>query len=303
VVLWYNRMDFSGVVQYLDIITFLVELLICLLTYLIPPVTILLSLLIQNIVFWVVIKLNNKTLQVWTQKVVCWYWKLFSQLWHGHEIIGRENIPSSGPALLLYYHGAIPIDYYYLVADTFIKKGRIIHSVVDKFLYKVPSLASLLTVFECETGPRSSCTSVLQAGHILGVSPGGTYEAQLGDNMYKVMWKTRSGFAQVVKDAGGSIPIIPVFTQNVREAYKSFNIGIAKPLCVWLYEKQKIPLVPIYGGFPVKLRTFIGSGITLPSTATIEEIRSASLDAMETLIKSNQVCPGNTFRALTERFI
>ena len=89
---------------------------------------------------------------------------------------------------------------------------------------------------------RDSCTSVLKAGHILGISPGGTYEAQMGDNMYKVMWKARNGFAQVVKDAGGSIPIIPVFTQNVREAYKSFNIGVTRPLWVWLYEKKKIPL-------------------------------------------------------------
>ena len=68
------------------------------------------------------------------------------------------------------------------------------------------------------------------------------YEAQIGDNMYKVMWRARDGFAQVVRDAGGSIPIIPVFTQNIREAYKSFNFGVTRPFWVWFYEKTRAPL-------------------------------------------------------------
>ena len=60
--------------------------------------------------------------------------------------------------------------------------------------------------------------------------------------MYKVMWRARDGFAKVVKEAGGSVPIIPVFTQNVREAYKSFNFGVTRPFWTWFYEKTRIPL-------------------------------------------------------------
>ena len=89
---------------------------------------------------------------------------------------------------------------------------------------------------------RESCAAVLRAGHLLGISPGGMYEAQMGDNMYQVMWKARDGFAQVVKEAGGSIPIIPVFTQNIREAYKSFNFGITRPIWAWLYQVTRMPL-------------------------------------------------------------
>ena len=139
--------------------------------------------------------------------------------------------------------------------------------------------------------PRDTCVDILKAGHLLGISPGGMYEAQIGDNMYKVMWRARDGFAQVVRDAGGSIPIIPVFTQNIREAYKSLNFGVTRPFWVWFYEKTRAPLggldsqilififklcnlVPVYGSFPVKLRTFIGSAISHPSTATIEEVCS-----------------------------
>ena len=54
--------------------------------------------------------------------------------------------------------------------------------------------------------------SLLQQGHLVGLSPGGTYEAQMGDNMYKLMWRARDGFARVVSEAG-EVPVIPVFTQ------------------------------------------------------------------------------------------
>ena len=37
---------------------------------------------------------------------------------------GGENLPSSGPALLIFYHGALPVDYYFLVADTLLHRGR-----------------------------------------------------------------------------------------------------------------------------------------------------------------------------------
>lgn len=51
-----------------------------------------------------------------------------------------EKIPDSGPALIVYYHGAIPIDYYYFLANVIIQKGRTCHSVGDHFLFKIPGL-------------------------------------------------------------------------------------------------------------------------------------------------------------------
>jgi len=113
-----------------------------------------------------------------------------------------------------------------------------------------------------------------------------------------------SCWTEVVKSAGREIPIIPVFTQNVREAYKSFNIGVSRPIFHRLYTSTRLPLTPVYGGFPVKLRTFIGSAVVLPTTATVEEIRNKSLEAMEKMIKKHQVAlPGNTFAAMSERFL
>lgn len=49
-----------------------------------------------------------------------------------------EKIPDEGPALIVYYHGAIPIDYYYFLANVIIQKGRTCHSVADHFLFRIP---------------------------------------------------------------------------------------------------------------------------------------------------------------------
>ena len=64
-------------------------------------------------------------------------WAAFGSMWYGYEVYGWENIPDEGPALLVYYHGAVPIDYYLLVGHCILKKRRVIHSVVDTFLFKV----------------------------------------------------------------------------------------------------------------------------------------------------------------------
>ena len=56
----------------------------------------------------------------------------------GHEIIGFEKIPNKGPALIILYHGAIPVDMYYLLAKIVLYKDRTLHAVGDRFLFCIP---------------------------------------------------------------------------------------------------------------------------------------------------------------------
>ena len=65
---------------------------------------------------------------------------------------------------------------------------------------------------------------MLKKGHLIGVAPGGGYEAQLGTPDYKVMWKSRAGFAAIAFEAG--VPIIPIFTENIREAFVNMQTGM-----------------------------------------------------------------------------
>lgn len=40
----------------------------------------------------------------------------------------------------------------------------------------------------------------------------------------------------------------------------------------WVYEYLRLPLVPLYGNFPVKLRTFLGKPILYQPKVTAEEL-------------------------------
>lgn len=51
---------------------------------------------------------------------------------------GIENIPVDSSALIVYYHGAIPIDVYYLISKVYLLKNRLIHTVADRFLFRIP---------------------------------------------------------------------------------------------------------------------------------------------------------------------
>ena len=152
-------------------------------------------------------------------------WVAFGSMWYGYEVEGWENIPDEGAALIVYYHGAVPIDYYQLVGHCVLKKRRVIHSVVDTFLFKVcevlkkictisprtivnhilfssgttltyllqvPGLGGVLSAFCCTPGTITSCADDLKAGNLLGLAPGGVYEAQFSDNHYKLEWKRYS---------------------------------------------------------------------------------------------------------------
>lgn len=146
-----------------------------------------------------------------------------------------------------------------------------------------------------------SCAAELDAGHLLGVSPGGVYEAQFGDSNYELLWRERAGFARIALKARNPPPIVPMFTVNVRESFRT--VGFLRPLFRWLYEKTRLPLVPLWGGFPVKLKTIVGEPIEYnpEEITTVEELRDLCKAAMQKLIDDNQKKPGSILRALGQR--
>jgi len=53
-------------------------------------------------------------------------------LWHGHEFEGFENIPDEGGALIIWFHGAMPVDYFALVVEVWARQRRLVKSVIDR---------------------------------------------------------------------------------------------------------------------------------------------------------------------------
>lgn len=231
------------------------------------------------------------------RKTLATLWDGHGAIWHGYEIHGLEKIPDEGPALIVYYHGAIPIDYYYFLASLIIQKGRTCHSVADHFLFKVPGFKLLLEVFSVIHGPQEECVKALRNGHLLGISPGGVREALFSDETYPLIWGKRKGFAQVAIDS--KVPIIPMFTQNLREGFRS--LGTLR-FYRWVYERFRLPIAPIYGGFPVKFRTYLGDPIPYDPKLNAAELAEKVQLAVQALIDKHQKIPGNVLRALLERF-
>ncbi|KPP67392.1 transmembrane protein 68-like [Scleropages formosus] len=289
--------------DYLSYLNYLLWVFTPLAIVFILPLFILLFLYL-SILFLHVYKRKNELREaysnnVWdgARKTLATLWDGHGTIWHGYEIHGLEKIPEKGPALIVYYHGAIPVDYYYFLANVIIHKGRTCHSVADHFLFKIPGFKLLLEVFSVMHGPQGECVRALREGHLLGLSPGGLREALFSDETYPLLWGKRRGFAQVAIDA--EAPIIPMFTQNIRESFR--YLGTWK-LSRWVYERFRLPLVLLYGGFPVKFRTYLGDPIPYDPNLSAAELAEKVQQAVRSLIDQHQPIPGNILRALLERF-
>nr|XP_022314363.1 transmembrane protein 68-like isoform X2 [Crassostrea virginica] len=224
-------------------------------------------------------------------------WDAQGRIWHGFEIDGLEKIPDAGAALIVYYHGTLPIDFYYLAARCLLEKKRHIRAVGDNFLFHIPGLRRFLEVFRVTPGTIQSCVSVLKDGHLLAIAPGGVREALFGDENYPIMWGKRQGFAKAAIQA--NVPIIPVFTQNVREAFRTPKV--TRSCLRRIYEKTRLPIVPIYGFFPVKFKMFVGDPIYPSEDKTSEALANEVMTSVGTLIYQHQRLPGNILCALVDR--
>uniref|UniRef100_A0A452IG16 Transmembrane protein 68 n=1 Tax=Gopherus agassizii TaxID=38772 RepID=A0A452IG16_9SAUR len=90
-----------------------------------------------------------------------------------------------------------------------------------------------------------------------------------------------------------------MFTQNLREGYRTLGkIWSFR----WLYEYTRLPVVPLYGGFPVKFRTYIGDPIPYDPNVSASELAEKAKTAIQSLRDRHQKTPGNILRALLERF-
>lgn len=63
-----------------------------------------------------------------------------------------------------------------------------------------------------------------------------------------------------------------------------------------------LPVRPIYGGFPVKFRTYVGKPIEYDPDISPEELQTRTRMEIEKLISQYQRIPGSITNALLDRF-
>ncbi|KAI6211996.1 PlsC domain-containing protein [Aphelenchoides besseyi] len=227
------------------------------------------------------------------------FWDGVGYLWHGYEVNGMENVPDEGPALFVAYHGTLPLDIYYLIARIMLYKKRTLHVVGDKFVFKIPGWGKICKVFCITPGTVEDCIANLKAGNLLIIAPGGVREALFSNPVnYQIMWGKRLGFAKVI--LGADVPVIPVLTENCREAFRTPRWG--RKLFRRFYERTRLPICPIYGGFPVKMITHLGKPLTFDQDTLPEDIKTVVKEKVHDLILEHQRLPGSIFFGIWQRF-
>jgi len=97
--------------------------------------------------------------------------------------------------------------------------------------------------------------------------------------------------------------VIPMFTENCRDAFRTPRWGrrIFRPI----YERTRMPLCPIYGGFPVKMITHLGKPIFFnsPRPSTPEQIKHLIKQEVHALIREHQRLPGSILKGMLQRVV
>jgi hypothetical protein len=108
---------------------------------------------------------------------------------HGYEVHGLQNIPKEGPALIIFYHTALPYDMNLLEATSFLHRRRIVHVITERALFKIPGFTLMLNVLKAFPGNETECTQKLLDGTVVAISPGGTREAIFSSpDTYNIIW-------------------------------------------------------------------------------------------------------------------
>ncbi|KAF7638143.1 PlsC domain-containing protein [Meloidogyne graminicola] len=288
----------DGVLKYwhLDYLEYIIWLFLPIFIAFILPVF-LLFLIYASVIFLHCYGLRNRIREAYASSYwdgartsIASFWDGVGLFWHGYEITGLENLPEEGPALIVTYHGTLPLDLYYVISKGILYKNRTIHCVADKFVFKIPGWGKMCKVFGMTPGTVDDCISTLKDGHLLIIAPGGVREALFSNPInYETIWGNRLGFAKVVLGA------------NVvsRDAFRTPRWG--RRLFRTLYEKTRLPLCPIYGGFPVKMVTHLGKPLKFSLSNTPEEVKNQVQTAVNNLISEHQILPGSIFRSLLHR--
>ena len=207
----------------------------------------------------------------------------FARLWR-YQVKGDHIIPRTGPAVVIVYHGFIPLDMYFFqnYTKSYIRKDSI--TMVADFVMNIPILGWIIRIGGGVPADPKVAIEHLKKGGLLIVAPGGVREAMTPTiSDYNILWGKRSGFATIARDAGAKI--IPMFTQNIREVF--LVLGGENKFIQWLYDKTKLPFTFFVGPFLLPLTTMFGAPIgPFGKNVSSETISKASQAALQLLMSS-----------------
>eukprot|EP00947_MAST-08B_sp_MAST-8B-sp1_P005217 g5217.t1 len=211
--------------------------------------------------------------------VIRWIGYLFQ-----YRVEGLESIPKTGPAMIVCYHGFIPLDMYFFPELVMRVTGRRPMTCVADFVFKVPFLSWMVKVGNGIPANRKQTLEELRKGGLVIVAPGGVREAMTTTaEDYALRWYGKEGFADIARQTGATV--VPMFTRNIREVF--LVLGGGNKLVQRLYKLTKLPFtLPVWFGF-VPLTTVLGKPIKPAPGQTTAQIATKVGDALQNLMSLN----------------
>ncbi|WP_232534921.1 lysophospholipid acyltransferase family protein [Nocardia terpenica] len=141
------------------------------------------------------------------------------RMWTSPRFYGLDNIPDSGPVLLVGNHTLLGgVDAPLLLHEILHRRGRLVRGLAENVLMRVPAVRDLVHRMGSVRGNRANCRALLASGEAVIVFPGGGREAmRRKGEKYVLKWEGRTGFARMAIEAGA--PVLPVAMIGADDVY------------------------------------------------------------------------------------
>jgi 1-acyl-sn-glycerol-3-phosphate acyltransferase len=218
------------------------------------------------------------------------------RLYHRHSVVGLDNIPRSGPAIMALNHSFATYDGFLLGMAIYQHTRRLPAGLGDKLIFKIPGLAYFAETVGIHPANHENGAYLLDIGRLLAVAPGGMREAlRPSSQRYQIRWDKRKGFIKLSIRSGA--PIILAACPAADDLYSVYEWSGTKIG----YKQLKVP-VPLFRGLglslipkPVKLTHAISPALWPPAydkdhfDEQVDEFHRTVVDTMTRLM--NQYAP------------
>jgi hypothetical protein len=191
------------------------------------------------------------------------------RLYHQHEVIGIENIPKTGPGIIVVNHSLATYDILLLWVTVLNEHDRLIRGLVDRLFFKIPFLGEIVSAGGAAEGTANNAKELLQKGELICIAPGGMKESlRTPSQRYKIDWENRKGFVRLA--ISEQVPIILAACPLADDLYDVIPLAITEQF----YERFKIPVFLAKGlGLtplprPIRLTHFVAKPVFPPKIAT-----------------------------------
>jgi len=146
------------------------------------------------------------------------------RVYHRARLEHPENLPSSGPALLVSNHGRLDFDCFILMSLVLRRRARPVRLLADHLWFKLPGIRRLWWLAGAVDGTPENARALLERGDFVLTYPGGVREI-MGSRFRRehLDWEGRTGFARVALETGA--PIVPVLGLGVNSGHVFLTSG------------------------------------------------------------------------------